>query len=209
MMIFSQIIGEFLVGRLGEDGFFPQVRGQVGVRLGDGGVGRFSEVTQSSGASPGRSVTIFDTGHHQQLLGNGGGNDSGTSRSGNQTDPNGSALSGHLARNGVRFTDLITPETSSNGNDRELSQDDGASNGRRHFLGAFNSETHVSVEVSDGHESLESGSLTGSSLLLNGHNLEDFVFESGSDEEIDDFVLFDGQRKQVNLFQRFNFSVFD
>ena len=35
----GQVVGELLVGRLGEDGLLPQIGGQVGVGLGDGGVG--------------------------------------------------------------------------------------------------------------------------------------------------------------------------
>ena len=38
-MVLRQVVGVLLVGRLLEEGLLPQVRGQVGVGLGDGGVG--------------------------------------------------------------------------------------------------------------------------------------------------------------------------
>ena len=38
-MVFSQPVGEFLVRRLGEDSFLPEVRGEIAVRLSNGSVG--------------------------------------------------------------------------------------------------------------------------------------------------------------------------
>ena len=38
-MALGQVVAELLVWRLGEHGLLPQVGGQVGVGLGDGGVG--------------------------------------------------------------------------------------------------------------------------------------------------------------------------
>ena len=86
----------FLVGGLGEHGLLPEVGGQETVGLRDSGVSRLGEVTQSPGGATGRGVAILDTGHLQQLLGHRGGNDTGTTGGGDQTHPDGSALSGHL-----------------------------------------------------------------------------------------------------------------
>lgn len=83
-------------------------------------------------------------------------------------------------------TNLVTPETAPDGNDGELGQDDGAADGGGHLLGAFDAETDVPVVVSDGDESLEAGALTGTSLLLDRHDLEDFVLQGGSQEKVDD-----------------------
>ena len=38
-VVLGEVLCELLVRRLGEEGLLPQIRGQVGVRLGDGGVG--------------------------------------------------------------------------------------------------------------------------------------------------------------------------
>ena len=37
-VVFGQKVGKFLVWRLGENGFLPQIRGQVGVRLCNGSI---------------------------------------------------------------------------------------------------------------------------------------------------------------------------
>jgi len=36
---------------------------------------------------------------------------------------------------------------------------------------------------------------------MDGHDLENLVLESGSNEHVDDLVLFDGQRVQVDLLE--------
>jgi len=52
----------------------------------------------------------------------------------------------------------------------------------------------MSVGVSNNNESLEFGSLTGSSLLLDGHNFHDFVLEVGK-EVFHDLIFFDRKRE--------------
>ena len=59
------------------------------------------------------------------------------------------------------------------------------------------------------NEGLEPGPLTGPSLLLDGHNLENLILESGSNEHVDDLVLFDGQRVQVDLLKRLDLAILD
>ena len=86
-------------------------------------------------------------------------------------------------------TDLVTPETTSDGNDGKLSQDDGTADGGGNFLGALNTKTNVTVWVTNGDKGLEAGTLTGSGLLLDGHDLKNLVLEGSSQVEIDDFKL--------------------
>merc|ERR1711931_527146 len=83
-MMLGQEIGEFLVRRLGEASFLPQIRGQVGVGLGDGSICGLGEVAQSGGGTTSLRVAILDTSHVQQLLGDTSGDDSSTARSWNQ-----------------------------------------------------------------------------------------------------------------------------
>merc|ERR1719350_2211428 len=109
----------------------------------------------------------------------------------------------------MRSTDFVTPETSSNWNYGQFCQDDGATDGGGYFLGTLHSKPNVSIVISDSNKSLESCTLSSTSLFLNGHNLEDFIFQRGSEEKIDDFKFFDGQREEVDFFQALDLSIFD
>lgn len=75
-------------------------------------------------------------------------------------------------------TDLVTPETSANRDDRELGGSDGTTDGGGNFLGALDTQTAVTVGVTDHDVGLESGTLTGHSLLLDGGDLENFVLKA-------------------------------
>ena len=103
------------------------------------------------------------------------------------------------------FSELGTPVSSSNGDDRELGENDGSSNSGSDFLCALDSESEMAVKVSNGDESLEAGTLTGTGLLLDGHDLHNFVLELGK-QEVDDLVLLDGEREQIDLLNGFNIS---
>ena len=68
-VILSKIICELLVWRLSEDGFGPQVWSQVAICGRDSSIRGLSEITKGSCLTFGAGVTIFNTGHLQQLLG--------------------------------------------------------------------------------------------------------------------------------------------
>lgn len=103
---------------------------------------------------------------------------------------------------------MVTPVTSSNGDNRQLGDDDGTSDGGSDFLGDLDTETDVTVKVTDGNEGLESGSLTGRGLLLHGRDGHDFVLQSGQ-ELVDDLVLLDRQREEVDLLHGLDLAVVD
>jgi len=71
----------------------------------------------------------------------------------------------------VRLTKVGTPVTSSDGNDAQLGDDDGGANRRGNFLRCLDAKTDVSLRVADDDNSLESGTLTGAGLLLDGLDL--------------------------------------
>ncbi len=96
LVVLGQEISVLLEGRLAEDSLGPQVRGKVGVGLADSGIGSLGEVTQSTGAALSAGVAVINTSHLQQLLGYGGGDDASTAGGGDQTHPNGTALTGDL-----------------------------------------------------------------------------------------------------------------
>merc|ERR1719210_3301884 len=128
---------------------------------------------------------------------------------GDETHPDGAALASDLARNGVGLADLVTPEAPPDGQDGQLGQDDGAADGGGHLLGTLDAETDVAVVVADGNEGLEPGPLTGTGLLLDGHDLQDLVLQLGAQESVDDLGFFDGQREEVDLFQGPDLLVLD
>merc|ERR1711878_28362 len=207
LVVLGQPVGELLVGRLLEHGLLPQVGGQVGVGGSHSSIGRLGKVTKGAGGTSGAGVAVLNTGHLQQLLGDGGGHNAGTTGGRDQSHPHGATLARHLAGNGVGLADLVTPEATSDGNNGELSQDDGATDSSGHLLGALHTETHVSVVVSNSYESLEPSSLTSSGLLLDGHDLESLVLQSGTDEHVNDLVLFDGERVEIDLLQALDLSI--
>jgi len=100
----------------------------------------------------------------------------------------------------VGKTYIVTPVSSSDGDDVSLGHDDGTLDGDGNFLTTLSTETNVSVGVTNSDVSLESGSLTGSSHLLDGHNLDDFVLEGLTEEVINDLELLDGDGEEEDLF---------
>ena len=71
----------------------------------------------------------------------------------------------------MRETEVSTPVSSSYGDDAELCDDDGSTDSSGDFLGGLDTETDVSLRVTNDDDSLESSSLTGTSLLLDGLDL--------------------------------------
>lgn len=108
----------------------------------------------------------------------------------------------------MRLSDLVSPISSSDGYNRQLGEDDGTTDSGGHFLGALNSQTNMSLAVSDGDEGLEAGTLTSTGLLLYGHDLQDLVLQIGAtDEEVDDLALFNWEGEQVDFLQLQDLSV--
>jgi hypothetical protein len=67
----------------------------------------------------------------------------------------------------------------------------------------------MTVVVANGHESLKTSILTGTSLLLNRHDLEDLILEGGTEEQVDDLEFFAGQREKIDLFKTFDLAILD
>merc|ERR1719222_584206 len=131
-VVLRQEVGELLVGRLCEDGLLPEVGGKVAVGLGNGGVGCL-----------GGGVAILDSSHLEKLFRDGSGDDTSSTRSGDQPDPNAAALSSHLAGDRVGLAKLRPPEATPHGNDGQLGHDDGATDGGGNFLAALDAEPNV------------------------------------------------------------------
>merc|ERR1712018_748210 len=72
---------------------------------------------------------------------------------------------------------------------------------------AFNSKTYMSIVISNCNKCLEASSLTCTSLFLDRHNFQNFIFQCRSNKEVDNFELFDGKRKQVDLLKGLDLSI--
>lgn len=152
----------------------------------------------------------MDTSHGQQLLWNWGADETSTSWSWDESDGDTTALAGDLAWHGVWGTDLVTPVTSSDWHDGELGQDDSTTDGSGDFLRALDSQTDVTVVVSDGDDGLEAGTLTGLGLLLDWLDLEHLILQhTWVNESVDNLRLLDWQREQVDLLQLVDLLVLD
>ena len=71
----------------------------------------------------------------------------------------------------MRFTEVVTPVSTTDGNDAELGDDDGGTDRSSDFLGGLDTETDVTLAVTNDDDGLEAGSLTGTGLLLDGLDL--------------------------------------
>jgi hypothetical protein len=89
------------------------------------------------------------------------------------SDTDGTALAALLGWQRVRLTEVGTPVSSSDWNHAELCDDDGGTDGSCDFLGGLDTETNVTLRVSNNHDGLETCSLTGTGLLL--HRLDLYV----------------------------------
>ena len=104
------------------------------------------------------------------------------------------------------FTKLSAPVTSPDGDNGEFCEDDSTTNGCCDFLRALDTQTDMAIEIANSNECLESRTLSGTGLLLNGHDLHDLVFKFW-EEGVDDLVLLDRKREEVDFFHRFDLSI--
>lgn len=101
-------------------------------------------------------------------------------------------------------TDLGTPITSSYWDNVNLGIDQGTLDGNLNFLGALDTNTNVTSLITGGNNSLESSSLTGLGLLLDGEDAHDLIRELGllvGEESINDGGFLDGDGVSVNLLE--------
>lgn len=87
------------------------------------------------------------------------------------SDGDGTTLGALLDGQRVRLTKVGTPVTATDGENSELGNDDGGTDGGSDFLGGLDSETDVALRVTDDNDGLETGTLTGTGLLLDGLDL--------------------------------------
>lgn len=71
----------------------------------------------------------------------------------------------------MRKTKVSTPVSTTNWQNAQLGDDNGGADSSSNFLGGLDTESNVSLRVTNDNDSLESGTLTGTSLLLDGLDL--------------------------------------
>jgi hypothetical protein len=66
----------------------------------------------------------------------------------------------------VRLTEVGTPVTSPDGQNAQLGNDNGGTDGSSDFLGSLDSQTDVALTITNDNDGLETGTLTSTGLLL-------------------------------------------
>lgn len=87
------------------------------------------------------------------------------------SDGDRAALAGLLDWDRVGLTQVGTPVTTTDGDDAQLGDDDGGTDGGGNLLGGLDTETDVALGVTNDDDGLETGTLTGTGLLLDGLDL--------------------------------------
>merc|ERR1719153_82564 len=126
VVMLGQEIREFLIRRLRESSFLPQVRRQIGISLRNGCVSSLREVTQGRRGTASLRVAVLDTSHVKQLLRDTSGDDPGTARRWNQAHDSAAAFSRHFAGNGMRLSDFVAPSSSPSCPSFPFAEDTGA-----------------------------------------------------------------------------------
>ena len=101
-------------------------------------------------------------------------------------------------------TDSRSPVTSSDWNDVVLGIKECSLNGNLNFLSDLDSNTNVSLSVTDSDNSLESGSLSSLGLLLDGKDAHDLVGElvlGLGDKSVNDLGLLDWDGVSIDLLE--------
>jgi len=209
LKLLGQKVGVLLEWKREKGVVLPELGTEVSVGGTKGVKDGLDKVTHGTGVTSTGRVAIGDSGHAQELLSGRRRNKSGTTRGRDQTNRNGTTLSGDLARDGVGKSRSTSPVSSSDGNNIELGGSDGSTNGRSNFRRALDSKTNVSRGISDSNKGLESGALTGRRLLLDGHDLHDLVLELVLEEVVDDFGFLDRDGEEEDLFNAGDLSFLD
>jgi hypothetical protein len=206
---FLKVVSKLLEGSFLKGGFRPQVRSEVAIGSSTSSVDSSHQVTHGTGLTSGGGIAVADTGVGQDLLGSFGGNDTSSLGGRDETESDGTAFTSDFGGDGVSITESTTPVSSADGDQGQFGQHDGSTDGSGNFFSALDTETKVTVVVSDNDIGFEAGALTGSGLLLDRGDLHDLIFEFLTQEVINDLGFFDGHREEEDLFEGVDLLVFN
>jgi hypothetical protein len=207
-LLLSQEVSELVVRRLGEGGLGPELRAEETIRVTNGSKGSLDKVTKGTGGTTRGGVAVSDTSKGKNLLGGRSSDDTSTTGSRDQTSNGRTALASKLAGNGVGLTKGRTPVSTTNGDDSELSKNDGTANSSGNFLGALDTKTNVAITVTNDNKGLETGTLTSTGLLLNRSDLHDLILKLGK-EVINNLVFLDGKREEIDFLNSLDLAILD
>jgi len=185
-----------------EVGLWPEIWGKEGIGLLEALEDGSAEVLSGSGLTDAGGVDIIDTGEGEDLLGNESGNATGTSWGWHHSDDARTALSLNLDWDGMWHTDSGSPISSSDWDELHLGVNEGTLDSNLDFLGDLDTDTSMTLSITGGDDSLESGSLTG--LGLDGKDAHDLVGEGGllvGNESVDDWGFLDWDGVGVNFLE--------
>jgi len=208
-VILFQVVGEFFEWWSSQGIVLPEFWSQEIVGTADSLESSFGEVTEGGGTTTSTSVNIFKTSHLHKLLWDWTADETSTTWGWDETDVDGTTFTVDLSWDSVWCTELVTPVTTSDWDNRELGKDDGTTDSGGDFLGALDTKTDVTIFITNSDDGLESGTLTGTGLFLDWLDLQDFVLQLWTNEMIDDFEFLDWESKGVDFFQRFDFTILD
>jgi len=203
---------EFDEWGLDEISLWPEIWGKERVGLLQALEQSSAEILSGSGLSGTGGVNIIDTSELKDLLSNLSGNATSSSWSWDESDRARTALSLNLGWDSMDTTDSRTPISSSDWDKMDLSIEESTLNGNLDLLGDLDTDTNVTLSITGSDDSLESGSLSSLSLLLDGKNAHDLIGElvfDVRDESIDDWCLLDWDGVGVNFFKRLDVTGFD
>jgi len=206
LLLLSKEVGELLEGVLGDDSLLPHVGGEVTIGAADGIESSHGKVATGLGGTLGGSVNILDTGKLQDLLGDGCSNDTSTTRSRHKAQTDRAALASELHRDGVGETDVVTPISTTDGDNSKLSNLDSRADCSGNFLSTLAANTNVTVAITNDDVGLEASTLTGRSLLLNGGKTHDLILKI-REEVINNLVFLDGDGEEVELLNLLDLTV--
>ena len=218
LVVLDKVLGVLDEWRWDSTSGWPKVWRQHSVGLSQAGVGSSAEVFSGTGLTDTTGVNVIDTSELKDLLGDVGGNATGTSWGWDHSNGTRTTLSLYLGWDGMDVTDSGTPITSSNWDKLELSIDEGTLDGNLDFLANLDTDTNMAVSITDSADSLESSSLTGLGLLLNGEDAHDVIGENFLkrlalvlvlEKLINDLGFLDWDGSSVNFFEDLNLSHLD
>lgn len=153
-LLLGQKVGMLLVRRRHQDTVLPELGTQVSVRAAERIKDGHDKVTHGTRVSTRRRVAISDTSHVQELLSCGRRDQTSTTGGRNETDATRTALARDLAGDSVGHAVDTAPVSTTDGGNVELGSGNGTTNGVSDFRRALDTETNVSLSVSDSDKGL-------------------------------------------------------
>mmetsp|Transcript_26663 Transcript_26663/g.38985 ORF Transcript_26663/g.38985 Transcript_26663/m.38985 type:complete len:363 (+) Transcript_26663:42-1130(+) len=208
-LLLGQKVGMFLIRNRRQGILLPQFRCQITVGILQCMKNGTNVVPHRTGMTTRTRVTIINTSHIQQLLSSRRCNKTCTTWCRNQTTTDTTTLARDLTGDRMRHTSRTSPISTTDGRHVELRTCNGTTNGRGNFGGTLDTESNMTSRITDGNKGLETSTLTSRGLLLDRHNLHDFVLQLFLQKVINNFCLLDWERIQKDFFNRRNLAFLD